>query len=103
MHDRNELFWKRDGVNWNLHRYGSKAVLARVVPDAVYVGMYRVRQNTGELSDMVNLTRARDAAGAIIVALLNSRERTGGWPPIDLNAPPVSQPAPDDLNRSLVA
>jgi len=31
------------------------------VPDAVYRGMFRIRLPGGGLSDMVNLTRARDA------------------------------------------
>jgi hypothetical protein len=33
----------------------------RIVPDATYAGMYRIRKPDGTLSDMVNLTRARDA------------------------------------------
>jgi hypothetical protein len=36
-----------------------------IVPDGVYPGMYRVRLPDGTLSDMVNLTRARDAARAL--------------------------------------
>jgi hypothetical protein len=33
-----------------------------VVPDSDWPGMYRVRLLDGNLTDMVNLTRARDAA-----------------------------------------
>ena len=33
----------------------------RIVPDAKYPGMYRIRRPDGSLSDMVNLTRACDA------------------------------------------
>jgi hypothetical protein len=33
----------------------------RIVPDAKWPGMYRVRLPGGSLTDMVNLTRARDA------------------------------------------
>jgi hypothetical protein len=33
-----------------------------VVPDADWPGMYRVRRPDSSLTDMVNLTRARDAA-----------------------------------------
>jgi hypothetical protein len=33
-----------------------------VVPESAYPGMYRVRLQDGTLTDMVNLTRARDAA-----------------------------------------
>ena len=35
-----------------------------IVPDAVWPGMYRLRFPDGRLSDMVNLTRARDALRA---------------------------------------
>ena len=33
----------------------------RIVPDPKWPGMYRVRRPNGSLSDMVNLTRAKDA------------------------------------------
>lgn len=33
----------------------------RIVPDAKYPGMYRLRIPDGSLSDIVNLTRAKDA------------------------------------------
>jgi hypothetical protein len=33
----------------------------RIFPDPKWPGMYRVRRPDGSLSDMVNLTRARDA------------------------------------------
>jgi hypothetical protein len=43
--------------------YGSaKHPLAEVVPDANWSGMWRIRTPDGALSDMVNLTRAKDAA-----------------------------------------
>ena len=34
---------------------------ARLIPDAVYPNMWRVRWPDGRLSDMTNLTRANDA------------------------------------------
>jgi hypothetical protein len=33
----------------------------RIVPDARWPDMYRIKKPDGTLSDMVNLTRARDA------------------------------------------
>jgi hypothetical protein len=36
-----------------------------IVPDERYPAMYRLRLPDGRLSDMVNLTRARDALAAI--------------------------------------
>ena len=35
---------------------------ARVIPDQTYPGMYRLTWSDGRLSDMVNLSRANDAA-----------------------------------------
>jgi hypothetical protein len=36
----------------------------RIVPDAKWAGMFRVRYPDGSLSDKVNLTRAKDALRA---------------------------------------
>jgi hypothetical protein len=36
--------------------------LARIVPDKVYPGMWRVMRADGSLSDMLNKTRAKDVA-----------------------------------------
>jgi hypothetical protein len=36
-----------------------------IVPDSKWPGMYRIRLPDGSLSDMVNLTRAKDALAAI--------------------------------------
>ena len=36
-----------------------------IVPDAAFPGMYRLKRTDSSLSDMVNLTRARDARAEI--------------------------------------
>ena len=36
-----------------------------IVPDERFPGMYRLKRTDGSLSDMVNLTRAKDALAAI--------------------------------------
>ena len=46
----------------HLHYGSSRNPIFRVVPDAVYPGMWRVVLPDGSLSDMANLTRAKDAA-----------------------------------------
>jgi hypothetical protein len=51
--------WLQIGQTYEL-RTGGRAV-ARVVPDQVYPQMYRV-ERADKLSDMANLTRAKDAA-----------------------------------------
>jgi hypothetical protein len=38
---------------------------SNIVPDEKWPGMYRVRRPDGSLSDMVNLTRAKDALAAM--------------------------------------
>ena len=37
-------------------------MVGKVAPDAVYAGMWRIDLGDGALSDMVNLTRAKEAA-----------------------------------------
>jgi hypothetical protein len=54
-----DMTWKRVGAEWCL--FSGRRVVARVVPDAKSPGMWRVTL-PGGLSDMVNLTGARDAA-----------------------------------------
>jgi hypothetical protein len=48
-----------------LHYASAKHPLAEIVPDATWPGMWRVRWPDGSLSDMANLTRAKDAAWVI--------------------------------------
>ena len=65
-HDMNLLRW--DGLNLRLK---TGRLLAVVEPDAKYPGMYRVRTKDGHLTDMVNLSRAKDAARSLAMASLN--------------------------------
>jgi hypothetical protein len=46
-------------------------LLATVEPDGTWVGMFRVRLPDDRVTDMVNLTRAKDAAIALALADLN--------------------------------
>jgi hypothetical protein len=50
---------------WALHYGSARSPLAAVVPDARWLGMYRLAWPDGQRSDMVNISRAKDAAGAI--------------------------------------
>jgi hypothetical protein len=52
-------------------RLGRGRVVASVEPDSKWSGMWRVRCGR-QLSDMVNLTRAKDAAVSIALSQLNS-------------------------------
>jgi hypothetical protein len=60
-----ELAWKRDGADWVLHHRRRR--MGRVAPDARHRGMYRVVLSRGRLSDMANLSWAKDAALAAAI------------------------------------
>jgi hypothetical protein len=45
-------------------------IITRVVPDEKYSGMYRILAD-GKLSDMVNISRATDAAQVLALSILN--------------------------------
>jgi hypothetical protein len=57
---RNELVW--DGLKLKL---GTR-VVATIEPDAKWSGMWRVRWPDDSLSDMTNLTRAKDAVACFM-------------------------------------
>lgn len=65
-----ELKW--DGFKLRLK---SGRLLATVEPDSKWPEMYRVRLPDGHLTDMVNLSRAKDAAACLALANLNSPVR----------------------------
>jgi hypothetical protein len=50
-------------------------VLASIEPDADWRGMWRVRTPDGELTDIVNLTRAKDAARLLALGALDRQYR----------------------------
>ena len=57
-----KLNWKFEDGSYVLYRQGSRAPVLCVVPDETYPAMWRIKAKAGVLSDMVNLSRARDAA-----------------------------------------
>ena len=61
--DHVTLQWHRAGDHWRLMCSGKP--VADVVPDERYPCMYRVRLPAQPLTDLVNLSRARDAAFAM--------------------------------------
>jgi hypothetical protein len=85
---RRDLTWcrERDGT-LVLRRTGSRTILARIVADRVYPGMWRVKLPSGKLSDMTNLVRAKDAATSIALAILNREQKAQETA---LEAPPTA-------------
>jgi hypothetical protein len=62
------LTWKGN----RLFRHGKRTPVALIEPDKNYPGMWRFRLlPAGEFSDMVNLSRTKDAAVAVVLAMLN--------------------------------
>ena len=59
---RSQLKWKRDGGDWVLLR--GRRRMGRVTPDVQYAGMWRSPKSDGGVSDMANLSWAKDAVMA---------------------------------------
>ena len=99
-----ELTWKfADGIH-SLHRGGAKAPAISVVPDKTYPAMWRIKHRDGKLSDMANLTRARDAAFAL--AMDDYRRETKGVKPVEASrtrSPEMPAPAPVRVNSGVTA
>jgi hypothetical protein len=90
---RNHLAWHGDILKLD------RRELARLVPDTNYPIMWRVLLLDGHLTDMLNHTRAKDAALALALATLNRKSdveetaqeaaQTGFSPPPLPNPPPI--------------
>lgn len=55
----------RDAVWRGNHLIFRRRVVASIVPDSTWPNMHRVRLPSGYITDMVNLTRARDATRSL--------------------------------------
>ena len=64
------LAWRRDGDDWIL--LAGRRRLGRVVPDSKYPGMWRSVKSDGQLSDLANLSWAKNA-------VLSAAERELEW------------------------
>ena len=70
---RDRLIWREDSGGLSLHHRHSRAALVRVEPDGKRRRMFRVCLPDGGITDIANLSRAKDAALAIALRLLNSQ------------------------------
>jgi hypothetical protein len=66
----------RQDIRWDgrLLRLSTGRLLATVERDAQWAGMYRVRLPGRPLTDMLNLTRAKDAAISLALSALNNEK-----------------------------
>jgi hypothetical protein len=64
-------------IRWQGHRLrlASGRLLATVEPDAQRAGVYRARLSSGHLTDIANLSRAKDAAVCLALTELNNTTR----------------------------
>jgi hypothetical protein len=75
IYSTQDLTWNKCQEGWALHCVGRKEPVLHVIPDEKYPSlMWRIRRRPeGTLSDMVNLTRARDGAISVALGVLNGR------------------------------
>ena len=74
MTDNYEANFHRDTVWKGNDLIFKRRIVASVVPDSKYSQMYRVQLPDGRLTDMVNLTRAKDAPRPLALnALIEGR------------------------------
>ena len=95
------LTWKFENGKHALYRQGSKVPVLSVVPDQTYPGMWRIQSKDGKLSDMTNLSRARDAATSMAMAEYDRQtrvERPAEARGSRLPEVPASHPAPKPIN-----
>ena len=71
VYSRRDLVW--DDKQLRLHSIRGH-VLAAIEPDREWLGMWRIRTPDGHLTDMLNLSRAKDAAASHALATLNRRQ-----------------------------
>ena len=66
--------------------------LATVEPDTQYAGMWRIHMPDGWVSDMANLSRAKEAAIRSVLFVLNRKETATEAPPVAPMAEGVAAP-----------
>jgi hypothetical protein len=94
MIESGQLNWRSADDGFSLHLERRATPLLHVVRDKTYEGMWRIRFADGSLSDMTNLTRAKDAGRCIAQAALNTELRY---------RQKAQQPATDDLSAGEAA
>jgi hypothetical protein len=76
---RRELTWRRAGDDLDLCL--GQTVLVRMMPDPRLPGMWRVRDRDGRMSDMANITRAKETSIRFALTELNKPCSPSSKPP----------------------
>jgi hypothetical protein len=84
-----------------LHYGKSTKPVMHIVPDEKYPGMWRIMAPDGTMSDMVNITRAKDAAKAIAARKLSTP--TNKISTLDLRWMPIEDPRQERQEINSVA
>jgi hypothetical protein len=74
IYGRNDFTWGEHPDGWALLAMGHRDAIVRIVPDGTRPGMWRIRHPGGRLSNMANLTWAKDRAIAVAMRLLDPRK-----------------------------
>ena len=85
--------YRRRNVKWignAVHHHSGGSPVLAIVPDGTWPGMWRVALPDGSLTDMVNLSRVRDAAIDWAVSWLNRSRNVPARPAV---RPPIEFPA----------
>ncbi len=75
IYSRKDFAWRKGPDGWDLHAIGHRSAIVHVVPDGVWPGMWRICYRDGRLSDMANLSWARDGAVAVAMRLVDPRRQ----------------------------
>ena len=95
--------WNWRDFSWKghaLYRTGIPAPVISIEADYSHLGMWRVRQPDGMLSDMVNKSRAMDAAEIIALAISNMHDSPLEASPARQKLSRVSEIGPEGLKRA---
>ena len=76
------LTWRKTATGHALYFRDRGKALATVEPDAQHAGMWRIRMPDGWVSDMANLSWAKDAAIRSVLFVLNRKETASAAQPL---------------------
>lgn len=78
----NDLTWRKTRTGQALYLFNRGKPLATVEPDPQHAGMWRIHMPDGWISDMANLSWAKDGAMLSALSVLNRRQTARNLPPV---------------------
>jgi hypothetical protein len=80
-----DLTWRKTASGHALYLFNRGKPLATVEPDTQHAGMWRIHMPDGWISDIANLSRAKDGAILSALSVLNHRQTARNLPPVAQN------------------